>query len=106
MSDTATPDGDGLKRSIMDRVDSRTATLLYRASSFLLLCLLSVLGVIATGALGYIKDLTKSVNELNARLIEVIGTARVTTAIANDHERRIGRLEDWRATQPNTRSNP
>jgi hypothetical protein len=81
------------REKFFQALDSREASVLYRASSFMLLLLISVLVWIGTNTIGDIKELTSAVRDLTSAV-------RVTDSIVSDHKRRLEALEQWRYNRP------
>lgn len=73
---------------------------LFRMTATVMLLFISVVTFIAVQALGDIKDLTSSINQLNQKLGQIVGDGRVTANTVANHEGRITALEQWRVTVP------
>lgn len=85
--------GEKLKDEVLDLLDSRAATVLYRSSSFLLLLLVSVCAWIATSAISDIKEVSKELQKLNSEVVKLVQATKFNDTAMIDLSRRVQELE-------------
>lgn len=81
-------------------VNSPIAQAGWKTVMALLTALAVILGYLVNDKLADLKDLSKSVKDLSTTLADVRSDMKASGVMLNDHERRIGKLEDWRNSKP------
>lgn len=100
MSDAATdPATNGNGSKFHAAVQSAVTSLIFRA---VMTVVLGLVGYMVADVHGDLKKASASIGDLRT---EISGSQAVLKTKVEDHERRLGKLEDWR-TQPSNRGNP
>jgi len=101
MSDAPTdPATNGNGSRFQAAVQSAVTSLIFRA---VMTVVLGLVGYMVADVHGDLKKASAAIADLRT---QISGSQAVLTTKVDDHERRLGKLEDWRTAQPPTRGNP